>query len=381
VTATRRSATAIARAAVLAVLATAAAAQAQWRLTGDGASACIAGAEPAHIEAGERLELGAGDFAVHFPADARGKPISLAFPVGAGDTVELAIDGAGPAPARVLPIDGDGSREFALAATGSAPLHLRTRVDGADESDYRISVTIDAGALAGVSGLVARCRPDGDCYALLLDAGAGRLSLERWLGGDRFVLHSAACELPEGPNPTLTLQADGFRLQGYIDDAVVVQVFDGALSQGAVGVAWRSERPEFSPLTLAPPAKPRASTALVRSRGAATLHAAVSAPAGSLHVLELSLDRPHPLVPRDAAGFEPWLCQRPAAPQVLLGDFRDSLGANSFGELPVDGHVEAVLRWRELPALVTHVALVRVLIADPAGDAITERAPAAPLVF
>ena len=63
-----------------------------------------------------------------------------------------------------------------------------------------------------------------------------------------------------------------------------------------------------------------ASAAVVQRAGSATFHAAVTVPPGNQHVLRLELDRPHPVVPRSPAGLEPWLLQRPAAPEILLAD-------------------------------------------------------------
>ena len=96
-------------------------------------------------------------------------------------------------------------------------------------------------------------------------------------------------------------------------------------------------------------------------------------------MLEVALDRPHPVVPLTEAGLELWLLQRPAAPRILLGQFRDDLGSGTIGELPTDGRMQSGLRWPSGPALANQAALVRVLVVSPDGDRLVSRTPSVPV--
>jgi hypothetical protein len=233
-----------------------------------------------------------------------------------------------------------------------------------------------------VVGLVARWRDGTENYTLLLDLAAREVRLERQLGPEPFVLARAALRAqPVADAPLrLALQVHGFRLQALLDDEVVLQLLDGALTKGAFGVCWQGAPPGWRSLAIAPPAAPRASVALVQGAGgAAALHAALPSTPGHWFVLELRLDRPHALLPFDAAGLEPWLLTRPAAPRVLTTDLRGALGARTFGELPANGFVSLPVEWPDLPALRLQIAMARVLLVTPDGDRVTAASPAVPL--
>jgi hypothetical protein len=79
-------------------------------------------------------------------------------------------------------------------------------------------------------------------------------------------------------------------------------------------------------------------------------------------------------------GQEPWLLQRPAAPQVWLGDWRNSLGQNGIGVVPRDGTFTSEVCWPERRLLGQNV-LVRALFVSPDGQAVVGTTPAVPLAF
>ncbi|MCK5942290.1 MAG: hypothetical protein KAI24_10005 [Planctomycetes bacterium] len=358
------------------VVAASAAAQSSWRLEGGRARARIAGASAAELSAGVVVRLGAGDHAVHFPNRANGKPQSLQFAVPDGASVVLGVEPAGPAPRRGVTIDGEGAFAGTLTVGGrDTPIHVQT-TGAADTaaSDYRLSATVTATDGCEMFALVARHHAEQGCYLFAIDWRAGKVRLERVMGGDHFVVREA--DVPKlGEKHTLTLQVHGFRIEGLVDDAPLVRSFDGAISQGAPGVAWSGERPEVGEVWLEEPAEPLASAALVQAGGRATLHASVPQHPSGLAIVELRLDRPHRWVPRSPGGFEPWLRQPFAAPVIAWGDWRGSLGGVTITEVGFDGEVSIELRLPDLPALRLQAALLRLLIATPDGDAIVGATP------
>lgn len=362
---------------VAAFVAAAAPAQTEWRLCGSDAVVRVGGAATAELQGprAARSQLAAGDIVVHFGVDALGKPVSLAFPVPAGAMVQVAVEPAGPAARRSLAVAGSGWTETAGTDT------VRT-TGSLEEGDYRLEVRQEPAAGTAVVGLVARWRSATQFYAFVLDRERGEVRFERHLGPDALVLARAAAPQAVAGARTLALQVQGFRLQGLIDDAIVLQMFDGALTNGACGVCWRGTGPAWGELRLGPPVPPRASAALVQEPGvAATFHAATTVTPGHWYVLELRLDRPHPLVPTDSAGLEPWLLGRAAAPEVLRTDLRGLLGRGTFGEVPPDGGVHFPVEWPDLPALRLHVAMARALLVTADGCEVTAATPAVPVRF
>lgn len=352
-------------------------AQAEWQLCGSAASARLTGAASAEL-VGPRAsatKLPAGECTVHFGVDALGRPASLLLAVPDGARVHVAVAPAGPAAVRVVPTTGEGWQETAgvdvVRTTGSP-----------EDSDYCVEGTFVAAAASQIVGVVARWRSATEFYACVLDPARGEVRIERHLGPDAFVLAKATVPSAGAKVRRLGLQVQGFRLQAVLDDAVVLQLFDGAVTKGAFGVCWRGEAPTWNALTVAPPAPQRASAALVRAAdGTAMLQAATAVTPGHWHVLDLVLDRPHPLVVRDAAGLEPWLLMRPAAPWVLGTDWRGRLGKDSLGEVPASGNVSHPVEWPDLPRLRLQAALVRMLLVTADGSTVTSATPAVPLHF
>jgi hypothetical protein len=355
------------------LLAGVAAAQGPWYLHGGSAPVRLVGPEQATL-GGPRAHatLPSGDWRVLFGVDANGQPNALAVTVPEGAVVRLATTPAGPVAAKALDPNGPDWQE----RTG--PDTLRT-TGPADAADYRLTATIDGDASCG---LVARFRGPDEFYALLVDLERRELRLERRLGPRPLVLASAPLPTTAAKVRELTLQVHGFRLQALVDGAVVLQVFDGAIQSGAYGVCWRGSMPTFTGTTVAPPAMPRASQAAIADGGnTVELVAATTASPGHWWFVELALDRPHPLVPLDANGIEPWLCQRPAAPQALLCDWTGSLGPAALGIVPDDSVVRARFTWPELPAVRRLGAVARVVLVGADGTAAAGHTPATMVEF
>lgn len=357
-------------------------AQTTWQMEGGRTTARVAGSSSERLAPGELGSFGDGAFGVHFAADAGGKPRSLGFDVPKDASVVIGVDHAVRAERRAVDVVGDGAFEGTLAASrGEAPIHVQTAgAASADMRDYRLSARVRAKQGCETFALVGRHTNEGGCYLFAIDWGARKVRLERFLGGDHFVVRQA--DLPGVEREvTLTLQVHGFRIEGLVDDAPLVRSFDGAISAGAPGIAWTGGRPDVDEVWLQDPAEPRSSAAVVQSGQSATFYAAVSQPPGSLAVVELMLDRPHRWIPRSPGGFEPWLRQPLAAPVVAWGDWRNSLGKNTISEVDYEGGVRVELRWPDLVALRLHAALVRVHVATPDGGPIVGTSPAVRIVF
>lgn len=344
---------------IAASLSTALAAQTHWTLLGAHAPVRISGPVTRWLQ-GPRATvegLPAGDYVVHFGPDAAGKPRSLRFAVPADAVVFVASDGG----------DAVVGEPVAIGAPGATSC-----AGDPDAANYRVTTSV--AEHAGAVGLVARC--DGQqFYRFVWDPDAAEFRLERSLGGDLLVLARAEAPPADDHRHTLALQVDGFRLEACWDEATVLQVFDGALSTGAVG-AWAP--PMSSPIPYVarqPVAKPQASAVLVATDRDARFAAAVTVVPGHLHVLELALDRTQPSLPLTEGGFEPWLVLPPAAPVVMWADWRASLGAGGIGEVDPDGVVAGELRWPPLAALRKQCALVRAVLVSADGERISARTP------
>lgn len=364
-----------------AMLATVANAQSVWQLRGGDAAVRIVGEQVITMTGprDHKLGLDPGDYTVHFGIDAAGKPGSLTFAVPADAVVHLASEPAAAAAARRFDLAHGTWHEEAGVDT------VRT-IGPLDAADYHVACVAEPTAATTLFGLVARFRSGDEFYAFLVEPGRGEVRLERRLGPTPLVL--ARAPLPRAPAGLrhLALQVQGFRLHAFVDGQSVLQVFDGGITRGASGICWRGAAPAWSEFTTSPPAAPRASAVLVRTanhgrNGTATVRAVTTVSPGHWHVLQLALDRPHPLVPTDADGFEPWLLQRPAAPVVLGADWRGATGENGIGEVPRDGLVASTVQWAALPALRLQVALVRMILVTSDGDAIAGTTPPLPLVF
>lgn len=350
----------------------------EWSRTGGGGECVVLGPATLRLATpSSRAESAdGGTFTVCFAADAAGRPEPLALDVPAGADVQLATASAGAATPTVL-----STRD----ATGSGDADGASwRWPGTVAADQRLVLALGRVAMAT---LRARMRSDTERYEFAYDAKARTLQLVRVLGGPPLALATAT--LPEGlaAPRSLEFELHGFRLQAFVDGVRVLQILDGAIGSGEVGMAWRrdgaigGDRGDTM-LAVGAPSAPRPSAALVRdTANTATLHAASAAPPGPWAIVELALDRPHPLLLREASGCEPWLLQRPAAPVVLWATPKQELGAGTFAETPPLGPARAALRWPALPALVGQVALARVVFVAADGSAALDRSPAVSLRF
>lgn len=362
-------------------------AQTQWQMQGGRMKAAIVvhGKQRAThaLEAGEQLSLRAGKADVHFPSNADGKPMSLQVETREGSRVAVAIAAAGKVAERKLDAfdDEQAYRGALVTKARETPIHVQTiGVAGAEMRDYRLTITVDADPQSTVSGLVARHHEEYGCYLFSIDWPAGKIRLERWMGTDHMIVRQVDAPWL-GTKHTLALQVDGFRLQAFVDDEVVLQSFDGALGGGAPGVAWVGEQPELGDLMMEPVASPLASAVSVQDGHSVRLQAVTNVAPGHLHVLELALDRPHPWVPRSPAGCEPYLDQPWAAPTILWGDWRNSLGSNTIGEVGVRGELATELVLPDLPALRLHYCLARSLLVSPDGESIVGVTPSVLVAF
>lgn len=350
-------------------------AQTHWQVTNGEAPVRLAGAVDRELRGplATADDLPAGDYEVHFGPDAAGKPMSLAFAVPPGAFVHVATTAAPALVAQDLT-----HREDRQLHDGGRL--LRSSGD-AERRDYRVEAVVVVDDQATI-GVIARGRDDGDSYRLLLDGAARELRLERRLGGLPLVIARAAVtDRGATARPRrLALQVHGFRLEGWLDDAVVVQALDGALAAGEPGLCWLGAPPDVRAIALAPPAGQRASAALIAGRGAATLHAGLPFSPGHFCVLELSLDRPHGLVLREPGGEEPWLLGVAAAPRVALDDWRGSL-AGGPRELPVGGAFTLGLAWHDAAGIGGQAALARLLVVDPGGSAVVGATAFVPVRF
>lgn len=356
-------------------LASAASAQSAWQLRGAAA--------PVHVDAeraftlrgpvAAQAEAGTGDHVVHFAADANGKPLSLVLSVPDGAMVALATDDAAPWPSQAAPLDGAAWREH------GGEWHERSTGD--DVADRRVVLGLRLRGDDEPCGLLLRRGESGDAYRCVVDPAKHEVRLERRLGGHEMVV--ARGRLPAwraGEEHELAVQAIGFRLVVWLDDALVVQCFDGALTRGAFGTCHRGAGPEWTRLAVGAPVAPTAAAAAVQDGAQVALHARAPFPPGNHFLLELALDRPHPLLPL-LDGDEPWLLQRSAAPLVMVADWRGSLGRGLVGELPFDGAIAANLELPALPALRHRVALARWVCVSADGDRVVGRTPSVPLRF
>ena len=335
-------------------LAPAAVAQTHWSLRGGDARVRLAGPVATWLQGPVAASdpLPAGDYAVHFGVDAVGKPRSLAFAVADGAHVRLA---AAPAP-----------RAVAEGVGGDEP-----------GASYRVAATTPPGS-DGTLGLVARRAEDSEVH-FVWDRGEGEFRLEVLAVGRTRVLARAVAPTGDEELHTMALQVEGFRIDAFFDEAPVLRAMSGGLSPGGVGAFTADTLAAFAMVERQPVARPRASVALVVEPGRATLHGAVTVTPGHWHVLELSLDRPHPPLPLDEAGLEPWLLRGPAAPIVLTADWRDSYGPGGIGRIDADGTFSSRLQWPSFAALRRQCALVRALLVSPRGEVVAERTPAVPL--
>ncbi|MBL9076388.1 MAG: hypothetical protein JNL08_02725 [Planctomycetes bacterium] len=336
------------------------AAQTEWSLRGGAARVRLAGPAghwlmgPVDHAAG----LPAGDYEVHFGADAAGKPRSLQFRVPAGARVHLAAEPAA-----------------AVAADAAAPAGEQDAAPSA--ANYRVVAVTPPGA-DGVLGLVARRAEGAPAVHFVWDRAVGEFRLER--AGDADTRTLAKAPAPRGDDDlhTMALQVEGFRIEAFWDEAPVLRAMYGGMAAGGHGAFTKATSAAFATVERQPVASARTSCALVVEEHAATLHAAVTALPGHWHVLEVVLDQAQPPLPVEASGLEPWLLRGGATPVVLMADWRGSYGPGGIGEVGREGTFTSRLEWPPLPGLRHQCGVVRALLVSPRGEVLAERIPGLP---
>ncbi len=324
------------------------------------------------------IQAAAGDWSVHFGADALGKPESLMLNVPAGAVVQVAIAAAAAPVRRQVALDDASWTTIAGGDANQGTWQART-VDCGEERDYRVAARGAATGATGSFGVVARWLGPTQHYRFVWDRAHAELRVERQLGPDAYVLARGPAPKSDDAVHELALQVVGFRIDAFCDKVLVAQVLDGAISRGAVGLWASKDTARWETFATSPPALPVASSALVSTPGEAQLVVATAVAAGHIYVVELSLDRPHPLVPTTAEGSELWLLQRSPGPLVLMGDWRGSLGSGVIGQVPRGGVLTTGLHWRQATALRYQALLVSALLVSPNGEVVVGRTPPVPL--
>lgn len=360
-------------------------AQSEWQLEGGRMQARVAARHVLSKGRAQTLEL-AGRVDVDFPANADGKPRSLSLDVAAGERVRVAVSAAGPASELPLTSFGAQLRDVVLATKDGDYRASVYREAEQAPADYVVQAGFATADATRSFGLLARYREGQGGYLFVFDRERREVRFERWLGRDHFVV-ARATGVRAAPLTRLAFEVRGFALRGFVDDRLVLRAFDGASPTGAPGWAWTGARPACDGFGLRPPMPALPSAALVQANGAARLYARATAPPGSLFVVELVLDRPHGWLPFEVNGFEPWLLQRPAAPEVCRTGWRvdqgEGLGLHRIGvgEVPTDGAIELGLQWPRRPALAGRVALVKVAVATADGTRLVQRLPGVAIRF
>jgi hypothetical protein len=355
---------------------------ATWFVRGSDANTRIAGVETrtVHGVVPAPVMTPAGDYEVHFGANALGKPGSLALHVPEDAIVQIAIEPAAATRVQVIAAEDPRREMEVVASTEGAKVPWRASVvAGADERDYRVTARGVRNGSTGAFGVVARWIDRNQHYRFVWDLARSELRLERQLGPDAYVLARVAAPTADDQPHELGLQVEGFRVQAFLDDVLVVQVLDGAIGRGGFGCWASGDAVHWESLASAAPVDAAASSALVTTAGEATMVAATAVAAGHLHVLQLHLDRPYALVPRNVEGSELWLLQRPAAPEVLLGDWRGSIGSGAIGEVSRNGLATAELHWPTGAALRLQSVLVTMLLVSANGEQVIGSTPSVPL--
>ena len=351
---------------------------ATWYLRGNDAAVQLVGPRALVLRGRTPAPVAtsAGDWRVHFGADAAGQPGALSLAVPEAAQVMLAI---APAVAvAVQEIAFDDPRWIA-ANGGDAAAPWRARRCAADlGAEYRVTARGVGTGAQGAFGVVARFVDERQHYRFVWDLQQAELRLERQLGDAAYVLAKRPAPPPDDQPHTLALQVEGFRVMAFCDDAPVVQVLDGAIGRGDPGVWQQGEAVTWQSFAVQAPAAPRASSALVVTGRVAHYQAATAVAAGHWYAVSWSLDRPTPAVPLTSEGCELWLLQRSALPQVLLADWRGSLGPGTLGEVPRDGRIEAELLVPDLLALRLQSLLVRAEVWSADGGQRVGATPATP---
>ena len=336
------------------------------------------------IEPGGQTRVPSGGVAIHFACNANGKPDSLRVIIEPGAKVNVGVAAGDEVIGRKLRLFGrDAERitQVELATQDEKSIRVLTeQLADSSQGNYRVSATVELDAGTVMAGVVARYQEGQGCYLFSIDWQSRKARLERWVGRDHMIIREVAVPWLAAKH-TLSLQVDGFRLGAFVDDELVLQTLDGALAKGTAGVAYGGTRPKIVDVQIHKVAKALGSAVLVQKGRVARLHASMPVAPGHWHVLELSLDWPHPFVPRTVAGFEPALMRQVAAPRVLWSDWRSNLGKNAIGEVGVGGLLTSELSLPNLITLCNQTALVRSVVVSPDGGAVVAITPSVAVTF
>jgi len=351
---------------LLAISGSAAKAQVWLQCSGAEAGVQLRGPQRRVLHAVAPESVPGGEYRLDFARDALGWPLPLTLQLPERGTAQVATARAAPPPRTPLVRGKEGFEPREVAEPHLLSARFRARGAGAQP------------------GVLVRSSRDGfgeHGYRFVWDRDGAEYRLERLLGGALLVLARTPAPAADELEHELALQTHGFRLRAYCDGVVVAQAMDGALT-GGNATTWQAGAVEWLDAAVEPAVAERASAAVVVGAGragfvAAVFVAAVPVVDGSWCVVELRLDRPHALLPWDADGNEPALLQRPAAPQVLLADWRGSLGAGTWAVVR-DGRCTADLLPPKGRALRGQVAMVRGLVLSPDGGAVALTTPAVP---
>jgi hypothetical protein len=197
------------------------------------AAAYASGADTVRFDSITVLDLGrrAADWRLRDDAGAAGGPSQWSI--------------AGGALAQSAPI-GSG-------AGGAGPsLGTIALIDGRSYGDVRATVRLRAEDPHPI-GLVLRYGGPGDFYRFLLDQSTSRRRLDVFVDGVASTLWSDASGFDVGAELTVTFDAAGDRLSGYVNGALAFTLTDDSLSAGMAGVycsqnpALRVEHVELAP--------------------------------------------------------------------------------------------------------------------------------------
>jgi hypothetical protein len=133
-------------------------------------------------------------------------------------------------------IAGGALAQTASIGSGAAPYPgTIALIDGRSYGDVRATARLRAEDPHPI-GLVLRYRGPGNYYRFLLDQSTSRRALDTFVDGVASTLWSDSSGFAVGAELTLTFDAAGDRLTGYVDGALAFAVTDDSLSSGKAGV-------------------------------------------------------------------------------------------------------------------------------------------------
>ncbi len=182
----------------------------------------------------------------------------------AGDWRLRDDDGAAAAPSQ-WSIAGGAFTQTASIGSGAAPYQgTIALIDERSYGDVRATVRLRAEDPHPI-GLVVRYRGPGNYYRFLLDQSTSRRALDAFVDGVASTLWSDSSGFDVGAELTVTFDAAGDRLSGYVDGELAFTVTDDSLSAGMAGV-YCSQNPavRVEHVELAPP--PPDASALLADR-------------------------------------------------------------------------------------------------------------------